>query len=193
MSASRKLLLFFILLFARAVSADGGDDFANNLFSDLEPLLALFGERVTMQFMSGSMGWADNIILAMAPLGIITAIVGAIRVGAPSWLKAVIGRARENLAVAEAELMSSTSQEVCELWNGQEVVRCMGSPSVTEFICLLPATEKDSQRNPEIKVDKDLSALDDHDKDLERVGKKSFFATWQGSYFPLRLEHKRRY
>lgn len=139
------------------------------------------------------MGWADNIILAMAPLGIITAIVGAIRVGAPSWLKAVIGRARENLAVAEAELMSSTSQEVCELWNGQEVVRCMGSPSVTEFICLLPATGKNSQRNPEIKVDKDLSALDDHDKDLGRVGKKSFFATWQGSYFPLRLEHKRRY
>lgn len=37
MSASRKLLLFFILLFARAVSADGGDDFANNLFSDLGP------------------------------------------------------------------------------------------------------------------------------------------------------------
>ncbi|KAF4810450.1 Ankyrin-3 [Colletotrichum tropicale] len=170
MSASRKLLFFFILLFARAMAADGGDDFANNLFSDLGPLLALFGERVTMQFMSGSMGWADNIILAMAPLGIITAIVGAIRVGAPSWLKAVIGRARENLAVAEAELMSSTSQEVCELWNGQEVVRCMGSPSVTEFICLLPTTEKGSQRNPEIKVDKNLSALDDHDKDLEPVG-----------------------
>ncbi|KAH0424575.1 hypothetical protein CcaCcLH18_11458 [Colletotrichum camelliae] len=169
MSVSRKLLLFFILLFAKAVSADGGDDFANNLFSDLGPLLALFGERVTMQFMSGSMGWADNIILAMAPLGIITAIIGAIRVGAPSWLKAVIGRARENLAVAEAELMSSTSQELCELWNGQEVVRCMGSPSVTEFICLLPTTRQDSQRTLEIKVDKDLSALDDHDKDLERV------------------------
>ncbi|CAI0649871.1 unnamed protein product, partial [Colletotrichum noveboracense] len=111
MSVNRKLLLFFILLFARAVSADGGDDFANNLFSDLGPLLALFGERVTMQFISGSMCWADNIILAMAPLGIITAIIGAIRVGGPSWLKAVIGRARENLAVAEAELMSSTSQE----------------------------------------------------------------------------------
>ncbi|KAF4425752.1 hypothetical protein CFRS1_v000713 [Colletotrichum fructicola] len=90
MSVSRRLLLLFILLRARSVFADGGDDFANNLFSDLGPLLALFGERVTMQFMSGAMGWADNIILAMAPLGIITAIVGAIRVGGPSWLKAVI-------------------------------------------------------------------------------------------------------
>ncbi|KAH7123383.1 hypothetical protein B0J13DRAFT_392225, partial [Dactylonectria estremocensis] len=91
-----------------------------------------------MQFMSQSMGWADNVILAMAPLGIITAIVSAIRVGGPSWLKALVGRARENLAVAEADLMSSTSKEVCELWNGQEVVRCMGSAPVSEFICLLP-------------------------------------------------------
>ncbi|KIL92302.1 hypothetical protein FAVG1_04711 [Fusarium avenaceum] len=59
----------------------------------------------------------------MAPLGIITAIVGAIRVGGPPSLKAVIGRARENLAVSETELMSSTSKEVCEVWNGREVVR----------------------------------------------------------------------
>ncbi|RYP44949.1 hypothetical protein DL768_008642 [Monosporascus sp. mg162] len=76
----------------------------------------------------------------MAPLGIITAIVSAIRVCGPSWLKAIVGRARENLAVAEAELVSSTSQEVCELWNGQQVVRCMGSAPIAEFICLLPAT-----------------------------------------------------
>ncbi len=30
-----------------------------------------------MQFLSQSLGWADNIILAMAPLGIITIIVAA--------------------------------------------------------------------------------------------------------------------
>ncbi|KAH6949228.1 hypothetical protein DER45DRAFT_96572 [Fusarium avenaceum] len=95
-----------------------------------------------MQFMSHSMGWADHFILAMAPVGIITIIVSAIRVGGPSWLEAIIGRARENLAVAEAELMSSTSKEVCELWNGQEVVRCMGSAPVIEFICLLPKDQK---------------------------------------------------
>jgi hypothetical protein len=61
--------------------------------------------------MSESMGWLDNVIFAMAPLGIVTAIVGAIRVGGPVWLKAVIGRARENRAAAEIELMSSTSHE----------------------------------------------------------------------------------
>ncbi|KAK1770501.1 ankyrin repeat-containing domain protein [Phialemonium atrogriseum] len=121
MSVTVNLRFLPVLLFAGCVAADTGDDFSNNLFSDLAPLLALFGERVTMQFMSQSMGWADNIILAMAPLGIITTIISAIRVGGPSWLKAIIGRARENLAAAEAELMSSTSKEVCELWNGHEV------------------------------------------------------------------------
>lgn len=112
-------------------------------------LLALFGERVTMQFMSQSLGWADNIVLAMVPLGIITIIISAIRVGGPGFLKALIGRARENLAVAEQELMSSTSTEVCELWNGREVVRCMGSAPVAEFICLLP----DSGVNDGVQVE----------------------------------------
>ncbi|KAK3341452.1 hypothetical protein B0T25DRAFT_593994 [Lasiosphaeria hispida] len=91
-----------------------------------------------MQFMSQSTGWADNIILAMAPLGIITIIVSAIRAGGPSWLKAVIGRARESFAVTESELLSSTSQEVCELWNGQQIVRVMGTGPIREFIILLP-------------------------------------------------------
>ncbi|KAK0726114.1 hypothetical protein B0H67DRAFT_480204, partial [Lasiosphaeris hirsuta] len=103
------------------VVADAGDDFSNNLISDLAPY---------------SVGWADNIILAVAPLGILTAIVSAIRVGGPSWLKTIIGRARENRAVAESELMSSTSHEVCELWNGQEVVRVMGAGPIREFIVL---------------------------------------------------------
>ncbi|RYP43916.1 hypothetical protein DL768_009575 [Monosporascus sp. mg162] len=138
MLAAEQLRLLVGVCVVTCVLAEAGDDFSNNLFTDLAPLLALFGERVTMQFMSQSMGWADNIILAMAPLGIITAIVGAIRVGGPSWLKAIIGRARESRAVAESELMSSTSNEVCELWNGQEIVRVMGSGPIREFVVLLP-------------------------------------------------------
>ncbi|KAF5541711.1 ankyrin repeat [Fusarium napiforme] len=132
------LLLSFAFL-SVPILADSGDDFSNNLFSDLAPLLALFGERVTMQFLSQSMGWADCIILAVAPLGIITTIVSAIRVAGPAWLKAIIGRSRENLSSAEMELMSSTSQETCELWNGRDVVRCQGKAPVTEFICLASA------------------------------------------------------
>lgn len=39
---------------ARASLLEDGEDFSNNLVSDLAPLLALFGERVTTQFMSQS-------------------------------------------------------------------------------------------------------------------------------------------
>lgn len=45
-------------------------------------------------------------------------------------------RARGNLAVAE--IISSTTKEVCELWNGREVVRCMGSAPVAEFPSNVP-------------------------------------------------------
>ncbi|KAH9240592.1 hypothetical protein K456DRAFT_1824540 [Colletotrichum gloeosporioides 23] len=101
-----------------------------------------------MQFMSQSLGWADCIALAMAPLGIITIIVSAIRVGGPMRLKAIIGRAKENTSVAEMELMSSTSREVCELYNGESIVRCQGLAPVWEYMCLVPRydTKKDSVR-----------------------------------------------
>jgi hypothetical protein len=39
-----------------------------------------------------SMGWADNVLLAMGPLGILTTVVSAIRVGGVRKLKALIGR-----------------------------------------------------------------------------------------------------
>ncbi len=70
----------------------------------------------------------------MAPLGIITALVSAIRVCGPIWLQALIGRARENLNSAELELMSSVSREVCELWNGDAIVRSMGRPQIKQII-----------------------------------------------------------
>lgn len=41
--------------FATANAESGefaGDNFSNNLFTDLAPLLTLFGEQVTKQFMS---------------------------------------------------------------------------------------------------------------------------------------------
>lgn len=84
------------------------------------------------------MGIADCILLAVAPIGAITTVVSAIRVAGPAWLKSFIGRARENLSAAEVEVMSSTSNEACELWNGQSVVRCPGSADIYQFICLIP-------------------------------------------------------
>lgn len=95
-----------------------------------------------MQFMSQAVGLADCLLLAMAPLGIVTIIVSAIRVAGPTWLKAIVGRARENLSVAELELMSSTSEEACELWNGRNIIRCQGSADIWQFICLVPKSSQ---------------------------------------------------
>ncbi|KAF2014123.1 hypothetical protein BU24DRAFT_423167 [Aaosphaeria arxii CBS 175.79] len=117
--------------------AFGGDEFSNNLFSDLAPLLTLFGEQVTKQFLSMSMGWADDVLLAMGPLGIMTVIVSAIRVGGVKTLKAFVGRARESRANAEKEILSSTSNDVCELWSGQEIVRELGNPAGMKDVILL--------------------------------------------------------
>ena len=75
-------------------------------------------------------------VFAMAPLGVLTAIAGAIRVGGASWLKRLVGRARETYAQAEIELMSSVSQEVCELWNGKSIVRTTGRPEIKQIIHL---------------------------------------------------------
>ncbi|KAL2672870.1 hypothetical protein Neosp_013586 [[Neocosmospora] mangrovei] len=77
-----------------------GDDFSNNLFTDLAPLLTLFGEQVTKQFLSMSMGTEDDVLLAMGPLGIITIIVSAIRVGGGKRLKALIGRTSARCGMA---------------------------------------------------------------------------------------------
>lgn len=128
-----------------------GEEFSNNLVSDLAPyvmkarklitwllmgiftvyfsLLALFGERFAQQYMSVSTSWVDSLIFAMAPLGMITAIVGAVRVGGSSWLKSLVGRARETRAAAEVELMSSTSHEGTEHYE----FHCATAQTITIF------------------------------------------------------------
>lgn len=70
----------------------------------------------------------------MAPLGIVTAVVSVIRVcGGPS-LRAFIGRAQEGGGIAEAELCSSTSRDVCELYHRGAIVRVFGRPKILEVV-----------------------------------------------------------
>ncbi|KAK0744843.1 hypothetical protein B0T21DRAFT_358546 [Apiosordaria backusii] len=117
--------------------------------------------------MSGSLGWADNVILAMAPLGIVTIIVAAIRVGGPPWMKRVIGRGREPLANAEMELMSSTSSDVCELWNGQGLVRVMGKGPIHQFI-ILPSPSFEYKDVVSAELDSDRASP--REEDIGRQG-----------------------
>ncbi|KAI5797198.1 hypothetical protein FPQ18DRAFT_422484 [Pyronema domesticum] len=116
---------------------------------------ALFGEQVAKQYMSQSMGWIEDLIFVVAPLGIITAITGAIRVGGPSYLKAIIGRAREGKGAIELELMSSTSTDICELWNGNGVSWVQGSvrpAPIMEVFYLKRTKERKLTRVPELEL-----------------------------------------
>jgi len=123
---SRDCLILFVTYFCVVYADDQylqAATFANNLFTDLAPIIALFGEETTKQFLTQSIGWWDDALLAMAPLGILTLVVGAIRVGGPSPLRTVIGRGREPAGIAESEFLSSTSEDVTEVWDKRGVAR----------------------------------------------------------------------
>lgn len=114
--------------------SDWWDDFFNNLATDLAPLVSLFGESPTKQFLSESVSPIDIFIFAMAPLGIITIVVSAIRVGGSPSLRAFIGRAQEGGGNIEAELCSSTSRDVCEMYNNGGIARVLGRPKILEIV-----------------------------------------------------------
>lgn len=144
-SKMKSIVIHFHLLVASFLyttgTAEWWDDFSNNLATDLAPLLALFGEKVTMQFLSESTSWLDNFIFAMAPLGVVTAVVSAIRVCGGPGLRAFIGRAQEGGGIAEAELCSSTSRDVCELFHNDAIVRVFGRPKILEVVHDREATD----------------------------------------------------
>ncbi|KAF5006575.1 hypothetical protein FDECE_7050 [Fusarium decemcellulare] len=129
-------------LFGSSNETDFWEDFGNNFATDLAPIISLFGEQVTKQFLSESTTILDTIIFAVGPLGIITAIVSCIRVSSSSFLKSIIGRAREPHGISEVELCSSTSESVCELWSNGGICRVFGRPKILEFIFCKPR-EKD--------------------------------------------------
>ncbi|KAJ5192513.1 hypothetical protein N7449_008655 [Penicillium cf. viridicatum] len=125
--------LFFISLFP-FVKADDWDDFTNNLATDLAPLITLFGERLTKQFLSESIRILDNVIFALSPLGVLTAVVSVVRVCGSSSLRAFVGRAQEGPAEAESELLPCVSQSTAELFNDGGITRVFGRPKILEIV-----------------------------------------------------------
>ncbi|KAJ6111771.1 hypothetical protein N7523_007832 [Penicillium sp. IBT 18751x] len=129
-----RLNCLIILCLAPPVLADGWDDFTNNLATDLAPLITLFGERLTKQFLSESISLIDNLIFALSPLGVLTTVVSVIRVCGGSSLKAFIGRAQEGPAEAESELLPCVSESTAELFNDGGISRVFGRPRVLEIV-----------------------------------------------------------
>ncbi|KAL4921778.1 hypothetical protein BDW62DRAFT_96263 [Aspergillus aurantiobrunneus] len=126
------LLTLFRVTSARA--DDGWADFSNNFATDLAPLLALFGERLTKQFLAESTSPLDNLLFALCPLGILTAVVSVIRVCGNPSLRAFVGRANEGPGEAENELLSCVSEGTAELFNEGGISRVFGRPRILEVV-----------------------------------------------------------
>lgn len=140
-------MAFFLILGLLVAPASAQDlkDFSNDLASDLGPLLTLFGEGITIQFLSESLSSIDCLIFALTPIGLITAVVSLIRVRGQPSLRAVIGRAQEAEAIAEAELCTSTSEDVCEVFSKGGIMRAFGKSDILEIVRLpKPALGTDS-------------------------------------------------
>ncbi|KAF7556041.1 hypothetical protein G7Z17_g1724 [Cylindrodendrum hubeiense] len=160
--------LLFAIVVHPALADDTGDAFINNLLTDIAPILALFGERVTTQFLSQSFSIYDCIIFAVCPIGIVTAAVSAIRAAAPNSWRTLIGRAMESRATVELELLSSTSTDVCELWSGSALVRVMGSPEILELL-YFPELDDDEGSQESAALHFGLFTLDENIKDRPKV------------------------
>ncbi|KAF3228650.1 hypothetical protein TWF191_002505 [Orbilia oligospora] len=148
-SSALILLFFFFFSCIPKVLAVEWDDFADNFATDLAPLITLFGEQVTRQFLSESLSIWDNIIFAMAPLGLLTAVVSVIRVCGSASLRAFIGRAQESSGFAEIEVLSCTSATTGELFNARGgIARVFGSPQILEVV----VTKPNDPDKPEFEV-----------------------------------------
>lgn len=124
----------FVAMLFVGTAAAAVEDFSNNLATDVAPLIAFFGENPTKQYLSESTSYIDYFIFAMAPIGIITAMVSTIRTCGSSALRAFIGRAQEGRSAVEAELCTSMSRDVCELFNRGSITRTLGTSGIIEVI-----------------------------------------------------------
>ncbi|KAJ5592514.1 hypothetical protein N7537_009418 [Penicillium hordei] len=147
-------IFFFISLFP-LVKADDWDDFTNNLATDLAPLITLFGERLTKQFLSESISILDNVIFALSPLGVLTSVVSVIRVCGSSSLKAFVGRAQEGPAEAESELLPCVSESTAELFNDGGIARVFGRPKIVEIVAWEDVDHNTGEKGTKIGTLKD--------------------------------------
>lgn len=90
-------------------------------------------------------------------------------------LKSFIGRVQEPHGMAEAELCSSTSDDVCELWSNGGICRVFGRPRILEFF-YTPSAKFYPDFSAQASLDvgsKDPSCGIELPKDLFRSGKLS--------------------
>ncbi|OGM45525.1 hypothetical protein ABOM_006492 [Aspergillus bombycis] len=101
-----------------------GDAITGNLLGGITPFFALLGQDFTYRYLSQSVSVCDWVVFSMVPTGVPFALKAIIRVSKPNkFLRGLAVYPPEERDVIEKELLSSTSEEVCEIWNGHGVER----------------------------------------------------------------------
>ncbi|PYH79726.1 hypothetical protein BO82DRAFT_356148 [Aspergillus uvarum CBS 121591] len=152
---SIQLTLFALLVSIPSARATGWDDFTDDLATDLAPLISLFGDRLSKQYLSESISILDNFIFAVSPLGILTAVISAIRICGNASLRAFVGRAQEGPGEAENELLSCVSETTAELFNHGGISRVLGRPRILEIIVWEEIDPQTQQRSYKIATLRD--------------------------------------
>jgi len=150
--ALRPLIVVSAFTWMGVKADDGLSDFSNNLASDIAPLLVLFGDSMTKQYLSESTTPVDYFIFAMAPIGILTTMISTIRVCGHLPLRAFVGKSQEGEGVVEADLCTSTNADVCELFNRGGIARVLGSPSILEVVLVRKHGQNSDERVTELNL-----------------------------------------
>ncbi|OJJ99424.1 hypothetical protein ASPACDRAFT_1902162 [Aspergillus aculeatus ATCC 16872] len=150
LTMARQLILLALLVSIPSARATGWDDFTDDLATDLAPLISLFGDRLSKQYLSESISVLDNLIFAVSPLGILTAVISAIRICGNASVRAFVGRAQEGPGEAENELLSCVSETTAELFNHGGISRVTGRPRILETIVWEEIDPRTQQRSYKI-------------------------------------------
>lgn len=115
---------FMLLLYwtkgatAQEQGGAGVNDAATASLSDIAPLMQLFGERPTKSFIAVGRCWQDSVIAGVAPIGVLTMAVSALRLTGTSFSKHLIGRSSEgDETVADDLLHVASDSHVVSLSN----------------------------------------------------------------------------
>ena len=132
-----------------------------------------------MQFLSESISLLDNIIFALSPLGVLTAVVSVIRICGSSSLRAFIGRAQEGPAEAEGELLPCVSESTAELFNDGGISRVFGRPRIVEVIAWEKKDPNTGEKSVKIGTLRDAVkegawSVKGNDLDVNQIGDHTF-------------------
>ena len=91
-------------LLVRSTPIEASGEIWAKLVANVAPLMSLVGERNTKDFLRVSSTGDQYLLMAVAPLGLFSLVVCAIRLSGPRLIRRVIGRESERLSEALVEL-----------------------------------------------------------------------------------------